>query len=63
MFGAVVFASVAIVGTPASVMSQSATEKVEQRAKGAAREAKTEITDSWVTATTKIALFADERVG
>jgi hyperosmotically inducible protein len=63
IFGALVFASVAIVAAPASVMAAgSTTDKMEQKAKGAAQDAKTGITDSWVTAKTKIALFADERV-
>jgi hyperosmotically inducible periplasmic protein len=60
--GVVVVASVAIVAAPAYVMSQTATDKVEQKAKGAAQETKTAISDSWLTAKTKIALFADERV-
>lgn len=61
-FGAVVFASIAIAAAPASVMAQSTTDKMEQKAKGAAQDAKTEITDSWLTAKTKIALFGDDRV-
>ena len=35
---------------------------MEQKAKNAAREVKSEVTDSWLTAKTKIALYADERV-
>ena len=62
IFGALVFASVAIAAAPASVMSQTTTDKVEQKAKGMAQDAKTGISDSWLTAKTKIALFADERV-
>jgi hyperosmotically inducible protein len=62
IFGALVFASVAIVAAPASVMAQSTTDKMEQKAKGAAQDAKTGISDSWLTAKTKIALFADERI-
>jgi len=62
IFGALVFASVAIVATPASVMAQSTTDKMEQKAKGAAHDAKTGITDSWVTAKTKIALYGDDRI-
>lgn len=62
MFGAVVFASVAIVAVPAAVMAQSTTDKMERKAKGAAQDAKTGITDSWLTAKTKIALFGDDRI-
>ena len=47
---------------PASVMAQSATDKMEQKATGAAREAKIGISDSWLTAKTKIALFGDDRI-
>ena len=62
IFGALVFASVAIVAAPASVMAQSTTDKMEQKVKGAAHDAKTEMSDSWLTAKTKIALFADDRI-
>jgi hyperosmotically inducible protein len=43
-------------------MAQSTTDKMEQKAKGVAQDAKTEITDSWLTAKTKIALFGDDRI-
>lgn len=56
------FASVAILAAPTYVMSQTTADKIEQKAKSAAREVKTEVTDSWLTAKTKIALYADERV-
>jgi hyperosmotically inducible periplasmic protein len=62
IFGALVFASVAIVVAPASVMAESTTDKTERKVKEAARDAKTGITDSWVTAKTKIALFGDDRI-
>jgi len=62
IFGALVFTSVAIVAVPASVMAQSTTDKMEQKAKGAAQDAKTGISDSWVTAKTKIAIFGDDRI-
>jgi hyperosmotically inducible protein len=51
-----------VAATPTYVMSRSITDKMEQKAKDAMHGAKTEITDSWLTAKTKIALFADERV-
>jgi hyperosmotically inducible protein len=38
------------------------TEHAKDRITDAARNVKTELSDSWVTAKTKIALFADERV-
>jgi hyperosmotically inducible protein len=62
IFGVLVFASVAIVAVPASVMSQSTADKMEQKAMGSAEDAKTAISDSWLTAKTKIALYADERI-
>lgn len=67
LLGALALASLAI--APTYGMAQTTTEKVEQKAtsmgrdaKGMAQEAKTGLTDSWLTAKTKIALYADERV-
>jgi osmotically-inducible protein OsmY len=57
-----VFAAVAIAASPPYVMSQATADKVEQKAKGAAQDAKTGLSDSWLTAKTKMALYADERV-
>jgi hyperosmotically inducible periplasmic protein len=62
ILGVVVCASVAIMAAPTYVMAQSTTDKVEQKAKGAAQDAKTGISDSWLTAKTKIALFGDDRI-
>ena len=69
ILGAAVFASLAVVATPTYVHSQSTGDKVEQKAqqawqktKDVTRDAKSEASDSWLTAKTKIALFADERV-
>jgi len=69
ILGAAVFASVAVVATPTYVHSQSTGDKVEQKAqqtwqktKDVTRGAKSEVSDSWLTAKTKIALYADERV-
>jgi hyperosmotically inducible protein len=53
---------VAIVTAPTYVMAQSTTDKMEQKVKGAAQDAKTGISDSWLTAKTKIALFGDDRI-
>jgi osmotically-inducible protein OsmY len=62
MVGAVVFASIAVAAAPTYVMSGSTTDKVEQKAKRATNDAMTGMSDSWLTAKTKIALFADERI-
>ena len=62
IFGALAVVSVAIVAAPAPVVAQSTADKMEQKAKGAAHDAKTGMTDSWVTSKVKIALFADDRV-
>jgi osmotically-inducible protein OsmY len=56
------FASVAILVAPPYVASQTTPEKMERKARSAARDVKAEVTDSWLTARTKIALYADERV-
>jgi osmotically-inducible protein OsmY len=62
ILGVLVCASMALVGAPTPVTAQSTTDKVEQKARGAAQDVKTGISDSWVTAKTKIALFGDDRV-
>jgi hyperosmotically inducible protein len=62
LLSAFALASATILAAPTYVTSQTTTDKIEQKAKTAAREAKTEVTDSWLTAKTKIALYADERV-
>ena len=50
VFGALAFAAVAIVAAPTQVASQTTTDKGEQRTKAAAQDAKTRISDSWLTA-------------
>ena len=62
ILGAFIFTSVAILVAPAYVMAQSTADKLEQKAKGAAQDAKTGASDSWLTARTKIALYADDRI-
>ena len=62
ILGVVVCASVAIMVAPTYGMAQSTTDKIEQKAKGAAHDAKTGISDSWLTAKTKIALYGDDRI-
>jgi hyperosmotically inducible protein len=60
--GASVFAAVAIVAAPTFAAPQTTTGQVEQKTKSAAQDAKTGVSDSWLTAKTKVALYADERV-
>jgi hyperosmotically inducible protein len=62
MAGVLVVASVAVVGAATCVRAETTTEKVGRTATDAAHAAQTGIIDSWVTAKTKIDLFADERV-
>jgi hyperosmotically inducible periplasmic protein len=62
IFGALVFAAVAIVAAPTYVASQTTSDKVEQTTKTAVQDAKTGMSDSWLTAKTKVALYADERI-
>jgi len=62
VLGVFVCAFVAIVVMPTPGMAQGTTDKVGQKAKGTAQDAKTGISDSWVTAKTKIALFGDDRI-
>jgi hypothetical protein len=70
ILGAALLASWAIATAPAPVQSQTTTtDKVEQKAdqarqttKAVTTDATTAMSDSWLTAKTKIALFADERV-
>ena len=62
ILGAFALASATILAAPTQVISQTTTDRIEQKVKSAARDAKTEVTDSWLTAKTKIALYADERV-
>ena len=54
------FASVGFLAAPAG--ASQTTNQMQWQARSAARDAKTEVTDSWLTARTKIALYADERV-
>lgn len=69
ILGAAVLAAVALATAPAPVQSQTTTDKVGQQAdrawqgtKDVTKDATTAMSDSWLTAKTKIALFADERV-
>ena len=69
MVGASVLAAAALVAAPGIGSAQSTSDKVESKTekaidkvKDVGKEAKADVSDSWVTAKTKIALFADERV-
>jgi hyperosmotically inducible protein len=62
VLGVFACASVAIVVAAPEVMAQSTSEKMEQTVKGAAHDAKTGMSDSWLTAKTKIALYGDDRI-
>ena len=62
IFSACALAAVAILAVPTGGSSQTATDKIEQKVKSAAHEVKAEVTDSWLTARTRIALYSDERV-
>lgn len=62
ILSAFAFVSVAILAAPTHVTPQTTADKMEQKAKSAAQDIKAEVTDSWLTAKTKIALYSDERV-
>jgi hyperosmotically inducible periplasmic protein len=62
VFSAFAFAAVVILAAPTYGASQTTTDRIEQKAKSAAKDIRTEVTDSWLTAKTKIALYSDERV-
>jgi hyperosmotically inducible protein len=54
--------SATILAAPTYGTAQTTTDKIEQKAKTIGHDIKVEVTDSWLTAKTKIALYADERV-
>ena len=47
---------------PLTAGAQSKMEETKDKAKTMTQDAKTSVSDSWITSKTKIALFADERV-
>ena len=47
---------------PYTAGAQSKMDQTKDKAKSTTQEAKTMVSDSWITSKTKIALFADERV-
>jgi len=62
ILGAFAFVSVAILAAPTYGASQTTTDRIEQKVKSAAQDVRAEAADSWLTAKTMIALYADERV-
>jgi hyperosmotically inducible protein len=63
--GSALLAAAALAAAPALAADSkdpSLMQKTKDTVKETTREAKTEVTDSWVTAKTKIALFSDSRV-
>jgi hyperosmotically inducible protein len=51
-----------LAAAPLAADAQSKMEETKDKAKTMTRDAKTAVSDSWITSKTKIALFADERV-
>ncbi len=51
-----------LAAAPLTVGAQSKMEETKDKAKTMTQDAKTAVSDSWITSKTKIALFADERV-
>jgi hyperosmotically inducible protein len=51
-----------LAAAPFAAGAQSKMEEAKDKAKSVTQEAKTAVSDSWITSKTKIALFADERV-
>ena len=51
-----------VVAAPLTAGAADTADKAKEQAQTTTQEAKTMVTDSWVTSKTKISLFADERV-
>lgn len=51
-----------LAAAPFTASAQSKTEEAKDKAKSMTHDAKAAVSDSWITAKTKMALFADERV-
>ena len=51
-----------LAAAPLTAGAQSKTEETKDKTKTMTQDAKTAVSDSWITSKTKIALFADERV-
>ena len=54
--------SALLAAAPLTVGAQSKMEEAKDKAKGMTQDAKTAVSDTWITSKTKIALYADERV-
>jgi hyperosmotically inducible protein len=57
-----IFGALVAVAPFAAQAQQSTTDKMMDKTKSATEEAKTAVSDSWITSKTKIALYSDERV-
>jgi hyperosmotically inducible periplasmic protein len=62
MVAATVFGALVATAPFAAQAQQSTTEKMKEKTKTTTEEAKTTVSDSWITSKAKIALFSDERV-
>ncbi len=51
-----------LAAAPFTASAQSKTEEVKDKAKTMTHDTKTAVSDSWITAKTKMALYSDERV-
>src|SRR6185295_15820564 len=51
-----------LAAAPLTAGAQSKMEETKEKAKAVTQDAKTAVSDTWITSKTKIALFADERV-
>lgn len=62
MMAATVFGALLATAPFAAQAQQSTTDKMKDKTKSTTEEAKTAVSDSWITSKTKIALYSDERV-
>ena len=62
MMTATVFGALLATAPFAAQAQQSTTDSMKDKAKSTTEEAKTAVSDSWITSKTKIALYSDERV-
>ena len=62
MMAATVFGALLTTAPYAAQAQQSTTDKMMDKTKTTTEEAKTAVSDSWITSKTKIALYSDERV-
>jgi hyperosmotically inducible periplasmic protein len=62
MMAATVFGALLSTAPFAAQAQQSTTDTMKEKTKSTTEEAKTAVSDSWITSKTKIALYSDERV-